>query len=86
MAKGAQASMAMGIPSCVFVAAGLVLMIIAMVNGKNEPDDHPRILSLGLLSIAAVFSMIAIVNGTSAKSKIRRARHLAGASRPPPAA
>ena len=79
MAKGAQASMAMGITSCVFAAAGLVLMIIGMANTKNQSLMITLgIISLGLLAMGAVFSMIAIVNGTSAKSKIRRARHPLG--------
>lgn len=82
MAKGAKAAMAMGITACVFTAAGLILMIIAMVNGK----DQDLLITLGLiaigtLSIGAVLAMIAVVNGTSARSKIRRARHpLAGKS------
>ena len=76
MAKGAQASMAMGITSCVFVAAGIVLMIIAMANSKNQSLMITLgIITIGLLAMGAVFSMIAVVNGTSAKSKIRRARH-----------
>lgn len=82
MAKGAQASMAMGIASCVFVAAGLILMIIAMVNVESQGLFVTLgIITLGLLSIGAVLSMVAIANGTGAKSKIRRARHpLAGRS------
>jgi len=82
MAKGAQASMAMGITSCVITAAGVALMIIAMVNGSNQSLLVTLgIITLGLLSIGAVCGMIAVVNGTSAASKIRRARHpLAGRS------
>lgn len=82
MAKGAQASMAMGITSCVFTAAGLILMIIAMVNGKNQSLLVALgLITIGLLACGAVCAMIAIVNGTSARSKIRRARHpLAGRS------
>lgn len=76
MAKGARASMALGIASCVIVAAGLILMIIAMVNGKNQDLMITLgIITIGLLAIGAACSMIAVVNGTSAKSKIRRARH-----------
>ncbi len=82
MAKGAQVSMAMGITACAFAAAGLVLMIIGMVNGNNQALLVTLgVITLGLLAIGAVLSMLAIVNGTSAKSKIRRARHpLAGRS------
>ncbi len=76
MAKGAQAAMAMGITACVFTAAGVVLMIIAMVNGEDQSLMVTLgIITIGLLAIGAVFSMIAIVNGTSAMSKIRKARH-----------
>ncbi|MFK7788335.1 MAG: hypothetical protein AB8C95_02435 [Phycisphaeraceae bacterium] len=82
MAKGAQASMAMGITACVFTAAGLVLMIIAMANGKDQSLLVTLgIITIGLLCIGAVLSMIAVVNGTAARGKIRRARHpLAGRS------
>lgn len=79
MAKGAQAAMAMGITACVFSTAGLVLMIIAMVNGKNQSLLVTLgIITLGVLAIGAVCSMIAIANGTAARSKIRRARHPLG--------
>ena len=76
IAKGAKSSMAMGITSCVFAAAGLVLMVIAMVNGENQSLMLTLgIIAIGLLAIGAITSMIAVVNGTSAKSKIKRARH-----------
>jgi len=79
MAKGAKAAMAMGITSCVITAAGLVLMIIAMVNGKDTSLLVTLgLITIGLLAVGAVFSMIAVVNGTGAKSKIRRARHPLG--------
>lgn len=79
MAKGAKASMAMGITSCCITAAGVVLMIIAMVNGKDTTKLVTLgLIAIGLLSIGAVFSMIAIVNGTSATGKIRKARHPLG--------
>lgn len=79
MAKGAKAAMAMGITACVITAAGLVLMIIAMVNGKNQSLLVTLgIISIGLLAIGAVCAMIAIANGTSATSKIRKARHPLG--------
>jgi len=79
MAKGAKASMAMGITSCCITAAGLVLMIIAMVNGKDTNLLVTLgLICIGLLAIGAIFSMIAVVNGTSAKSKIRKARHPLG--------
>lgn len=76
MAKGAQTAMGMGITSCVLVAAGTVLMIIAMVNGKNQSLLITLgIITIGLLAIGAMCSMIAVFNGTSATSKIRKARH-----------
>jgi hypothetical protein len=76
MAKGAQASMNLGIMACVLTAAGVVLMIIAMVNGKDQDLLITLgIIALGLFGFGAICSMIAVVNGTSAKSKIRRARH-----------
>lgn len=79
MAKGAKAAMAMGITACVITAAGLVLMIIAMVNGKDQSLLVTLgIISIGLLAIGAVCAMIAIANGTSATSKIRKARHPLG--------
>lgn len=79
IAKGAQAAMGMGITSCAFAAAGLVLMIIAMVNGSDQGLlVILGIITLGVLAIGAVCSMIAIVNGTSATKQIRKARHPLG--------
>lgn len=76
MAKGALASMVMGIIACVLAVAGLILMLIAMANTKNQSlMTTLGVITLGLLSIGTLLSMIAIVNGTSAKSKIRRARY-----------
>ena len=80
MAKGAQAAMGMGITACVFIATGVVLMIVAMVNGKDQDLLITLgLIAIGVLSIGAILAMIAVANGTSAMSKIRRARHpLAG--------
>jgi len=79
MAKGAKAAMGMGITSCAVTAIGLVLMIVAMVNGEDTNTLVTLgLISIGLLAIGAVFSMLAVVNGTSAKSKIRKARHPLG--------
>ena len=76
MAKGAQAAMGLGITSCVITAAGVVLMIIAMVNSSNQSLMVTLgIITLGLMAIGAVCGMIAVVNGSAANSKIRRARH-----------
>jgi hypothetical protein len=78
-AKGAKAAMGMGITSCVITAAGVVLMIIAMTNSSNQSLMITLgIISMGLLAIGAVCAMIAIANGTSATSKIRKARHPLG--------
>lgn len=75
MAKGAQSAMGLGITSCVIVAAGLVLMIIAMTRQNVRLEITLGIITLGLLAIGAVCAMIAVVNGSSANSKIRKARH-----------
>ena len=78
-AKGAKASMGMGITACVITAASVVLMIIAMSNGDNQSLLVTLgIITIGLLVIGAVCAMIAIANGTSATSKIRKARHPLG--------
>ena len=56
-----------------------MLMIIAMVNTKNQSLMITLgIITIGLLAIGAVCGMIAVVNGTSAVSKIRKARHPLG--------
>lgn len=79
MAKGAQSAMVMGIIACVFTVAGIVLMTIAMVNGDDQSLLVTLgIITLGLLTISAVCAMVAVVNGTSAAKKIRRARHPLG--------
>ena len=79
MAKGAKAAMGLGITSCVITAAGIVLMIIAMANGKDQGLLLTLgFITIGLLVIGAVCSMIAIVNGTSATKQIRKARHPLG--------
>lgn len=79
VAKGAKAAMAMGITSCVITAAGVVLMIIAMTNGKDQSLLVTLgIITIGLLAIGAVCAMVAIANGTSANGKIRKARHPLG--------
>ncbi|MGB0766144.1 MAG: MJ0042-type zinc finger domain-containing protein [Phycisphaeraceae bacterium] len=82
MAKGAKTAMGLGITACVFAAAGLTLMIIGMANADSQSLIITLgIISLGSLAVAAVLGMIAVANGTSAKSKILRARHpLAGKS------
>lgn len=78
-AKGAKAAMGMGIAACVFATAGLVLSIIAMANGKNQSLLVVLgIIAVGTLAIACVLAMIAVVNGSSAQSKIKRARHPLG--------
>lgn len=74
-AKGAKASMAMGITSCAITAAGLILMIIAMTRTDVKLEITLGIITLGLLAIGAVTAMIAITNGTSAAKTIRKARH-----------
>ena len=79
MARGAKASMGMGITACVIAAAAVVLMIIAMASGSNQSLQVTLgIIAIGLLAIGAVCAMIAIANGTSATSKIRKARHPLG--------
>lgn len=79
MAKGAKAAMGMGITSCVLAAAGLILMIIAMTNASDQGLLVTLgIITIGVLAVGAVTSMMAIVNGTAATSKIRKARHPLG--------
>ncbi|MEO0477044.1 MAG: zinc-ribbon domain-containing protein [Planctomycetota bacterium] len=79
MAKGAKASMGLGITSCVITAAGVILMIIAMVNSKNQDlKVMLGVICIGLLAIGAVLSMMAIANGTGATKQIRKARHPLG--------
>ena len=79
MARGAKAAMGLGITSCVITVAGIVLMIIAMANGKDQDLLLTLgFITIGLLVIGAVCSMIAIVNGTSATKQIRKARHPLG--------
>lgn len=79
MAKGAKAAMGMGITSCCVTAGGLVLMIIAMAKGSDQNLLVTLgLICIGLLAIGAVFSMMAVVNGTGAMGKIRKARHPLG--------
>ena len=78
-AKGARAALGMGITSCCVTLLGLIAMIIAMVTGKNTSLLVAfGLVSIGLLSIGAIFSMMAVVNGTSAMGKIKKARHPLG--------
>lgn len=78
-ARGAAAAMSMGIASLVFVLAALVCGLITMLSGDHEG----RIVIFGpiaivLLVISIGLAMIAVMNGTSASSRIRKARHPIG--------
>gem|GEM_PF-2126371 len=79
MANGAAASMGIGITALGLAVVGGVLCIFATLNGKD--DDLVAMLggiSVGLSILAAILSMIAIFNATSATRNIRKARHPIG--------
>lgn len=79
-ARGALAALSLGIIGCVLGVAALVCAIITMV----QSSDQDLLVVLGSIAIAltvisTLLAMLAVVNGTSAARKIRRARHpLAG--------
>lgn len=76
MAKGASAAMGLGITAVCLAVGGGICAIIAMVNGKEDGLLITMgVIALGLLAISAIIGMIAVVNGTSAAGKIRKARH-----------
>ena len=79
MAKGAKAAMGMGITAGALALIGVALGVIAIV----QADDQQLLVTLGgigmgVVALAAVLAMLAVVNGTTASKQIRQARHPIG--------
>lgn len=75
-AKGAGAAMGTGIAALVLAVAAGVCGLITMLSGDNEALITALVSTTIILAIiATALAMIAVVNGTSATSRIRRARH-----------
>ena len=75
MAKGAKASMVMGITGAVFALAGNVCSFVAMNTGDQDTLVMTGVIGMVLMGAGAVFGMIAVANANAAGSKIKRARH-----------
>lgn len=81
-ARGAGAAMGTGIAALIAAVAAGVCGLITMLSGDNQAlvtTLGPT--AIGLAATATALAMAAVVNGTSAARRIRRARHpLAGRS------
>lgn len=79
MAKGAKAAMALGITAGALALIGAALGAVAMVQADNQQLLVTLgSIGIGVVALAAVLGMLAVVNGTTAGKQIRHARHPIG--------